>query len=79
MKQRKIVLSLIATIALTAAGYLGMMSFNHEEDAYSSLLMQNIEALSNNEGTGLSCTGPKNNGECLCVNARPCQDLTGCN
>ncbi len=49
MKQRKIVLPLIATIALTAAGYLGIKSFNHDDDAYSSLVMQNIEALTQGE------------------------------
>ncbi len=57
MKQRKIVLPLIATIALTVAGYLGMESFNHDEDAYSSLLMQNIEALTDGD------TGSQNSPE----------------
>jgi len=50
MKQRKILLPLMATIALTATGYIGIQSFFHSEDEYSSLVMQNIEALSDPEG-----------------------------
>jgi len=42
-------LSLMATIALTVSGYLGIQSYFHSEDEYSSLLSQNIEALTSNE------------------------------
>jgi len=49
MKQRKILLPLMATIALTVSGYFGMKSFNHNGDAYSSMLRDNIEALTNDE------------------------------
>lgn len=42
-------LSLMATVALTVAGYLGNQSYFHSEDEYSSLLSQNIEALTSSE------------------------------
>ncbi len=78
MKQVKFVLLLMAVIAVTAIGYIGLQSFSFNKDEYSSLLLQNIEALSNNEGNIPSCTGPKLDGECQCINARPCRDFSGC-
>ncbi len=57
MKQRKIVLPLIATIALTAAGYLGMKSSAFFND--NTLISENIEALTqaeNPNGYKMQCT-----------------------
>ena len=37
------------TVALTAAGYLGIKSFSQNKDAYCSLLIENIEALTDGD------------------------------
>lgn len=42
---KKFVLPLIVVVALTIAGYFGIKSFNHANDSYTSLLIENIEAL----------------------------------
>lgn len=49
MKQSKIFLSLIAVIAMTAAGYRSIEPLSHSGDEYSSLFMQNVEALTRGE------------------------------
>lgn len=83
MRKRKILLSLCATVALSVLGGLSVKHFQiPEEDDCSSLLMQNVEALSSNkeEGNGgpTPCGGPKINGDCQSENTVNCKDLTGC-
>lgn len=67
MKKRKLLLSLFATAVITALGSLSVKHFHSvEENDCSSLLMQNVEALSSsNEDNGgpTPCGGPKPFGE----------------
>lgn len=45
MKLQNILFPILATCAITCAGVFCVSSFSHAEDKYSSLLLQNIEAL----------------------------------
>lgn len=49
MKSRKIIVSLIATISLAMASYMGVRPFLHTENNYRPLLVDNIEALSEDD------------------------------
>ena len=45
MKGKQFLLSCMATIALTAAVYLGITPFSNGKNTYNSLIIENIEAL----------------------------------
>ena len=49
MNKKQILLSSMETVALTAAGYLGIKSFSQNKDAHCSLLIENIEALTDGD------------------------------
>lgn len=81
MRKRKFLLSFFATMALTALGCFSAKHFQSAgDDDCSSLLMQNVEALSSsNESSGPTpCGGPKTDGECQSENTVNCKDLSGC-
>lgn len=81
MRKRKFLLSFFATIALTVVGVFSAKHFQSAGDGdYSSLLMQNVEALSSsNESSGPTpCGGPKIGGVCQSQNTINCKDLYGC-
>lgn len=82
MRKRKFLLSFFATMALTALGSFSVKHFQSAgEDDCSSLLTQNVEALSSNneDNSGPSpCGGPKVDGECQSENTVNCKDLSGC-
>lgn len=54
----------MATVALTVASYLGVKSFSYEEHACSSLLIENIEALTQTENSIETCTRVKRSHNC---------------
>lgn len=64
MKTKRKMLSLMATVALTIVGYFGSQSYFHLEDEYSSLLSQNIEALTINENDLLQLKWKAMHGPC---------------
>lgn len=64
LRGKQILLSCMATVALTAASYLGIKSFSHEGHACSSLLIENIEALTQTENTNQTCTRVKRSHNC---------------
>lgn len=81
MRKRKFLLSFFATIALAAVSAFSTKHFqNAGDEDYSSLLMQNVEALSSsNESSGPTpCGGPKIGGVCYSQNTVNCKDLYGC-
>ncbi len=49
MKGKQFLLSCMATIALMSTGYLGIKSFSQNKDVYCSLLIENIEALTDGD------------------------------
>lgn len=67
MSYLKIVLSLIATTFVISFVYIGFLPFSHDEE-YGSLIMQNIEALTEGDDPGSgnlgTCTRVKRSHNC---------------
>ena len=58
MKSPKLFLLCLAMIALSVAGYFRIKSLSHSRVEYSSLIIQNVEALTDNESEGeYDCKG----------------------
>lgn len=57
MKPKQILLSMLSIIVLIALGYMGLKSLSYPLNERSSLLIQNVEALTNNnEPSKLDCS-----------------------
>lgn len=51
MRQKKLLLPIMASLFLTAFGYQGFKALSQEEEQRTQLFMQNVEALSEDEIT----------------------------
>ncbi len=49
MKQNKLKLLVMAAIAVAAGGYCGVESFNNDRNGFDSLLLMNVEALTDGD------------------------------
>lgn len=53
--KKRILMPLMAVIAAIAGGYIGIQKFSCSEDNYSTMLAQNIEALTETEQAQTVC------------------------
>jgi hypothetical protein len=86
--KKKLFIGLAGLAAVAATAFFTVYAINaNSKSELSALMIENLEALSQNEtggGSGPACTGPKETDHwggrpyCHSSNEYPCKDETGC-